>query len=142
TDLFMPSGRVRERRLPHSTGEAAKGVAVRERRPKGYSGSSHGSSPSFGFARRKDLRTMHKPLLLTLPFALLASTAIAQDQVVNVFNWSDYIAEDTLELFEAETGISVEYNFFDNNEMVENLLLAGSSGYDVVVPSGFFLERQ
>lgn len=83
---------------------------------------------------------MHKPLLLTLPFALLASTAIAQ--TVNVYNWSDYIAEDTLELFETETGISVVYDFFDNNEIVENKLLAGSSGYDVVVPSGFFLERQ
>lgn len=83
---------------------------------------------------------MYKPLLLTLPFALMATTAHAQ--TVNVYNWSDYIAEDTLELFEAETGITVNYDVFDSNEIVEAKLLAGNSGYDVVIPSGFFLERQ
>jgi putrescine transport system substrate-binding protein len=97
----------------------------------------------FWFREAKGIPSaMHKPLLLTLPFALLASTAFAQDQVVNVYNWSDYIAEDTLELFEAETGIAVNYDVFDSNEIVEAKLLAGNSGYDVVIPSGFFLERQ
>lgn len=75
--------------------------------------------------------------------ALLAATpALAQENVVNVYNWSDYIAEDTIANFEAETGIKVNYDVFDSNELVEAKLLAGSSGYDVVVPSGFFLERQ
>jgi putrescine transport system substrate-binding protein len=83
---------------------------------------------------------MHKSLLLTVPFALMASTALAQ--TVNVYNWSDYIAEDTLEKFTAETGITANYDWFDANETVEAKLLAGSSGFDVVVPSGFFLERQ
>ena len=86
---------------------------------------------------------MRKPFVfLSLSAALLASSAIAQDQTVNVYNWSDYIAEDTLEKFTAETGIAVNYDVFDSNEIVEAKLLAGSSGYDVVIPSGFFLERQ
>jgi putrescine transport system substrate-binding protein len=72
-----------------------------------------------------------------------AAPALAQEEpVVNVYNWSDYIAEDTVAKFEAETGIKVNYDVFDSNELVEAKLLAGSSGYDVVVPSGFFLERQ
>ena len=83
---------------------------------------------------------MHKSCLITLPFALMASSAIAQ--TVNIYNWSDYIAEDTIEQFEAQTGISVNYDVFDSNEIVEAKLLAGNSGYDVVIPSGFFLERQ
>ena len=86
---------------------------------------------------------MHKPFVfLSLSAAFLASPAIAQNQTVNVYNWSDYIAEDTLERFTAETGIAVNYDVFDSNEIVEAKLLAGSSGYDVVIPSGFFLERQ
>ena len=86
---------------------------------------------------------MHKPLIfLTLSAAMMASSALGQDQTVNIYNWSDYIAEDTLEQFTAETGIATNYDVFDSNEIVEARLLAGSSGYDVVVPSGFFLERQ
>ncbi|MCD7060742.1 polyamine ABC transporter substrate-binding protein [Pelagibacterium xiamenense] len=84
---------------------------------------------------------MHKPLLATLGIALLATTS-ANAQSVNIYNWSDYIAEDTLAKFEAETGITPVYDVFDSNEIVEAKLLAGNSGYDVVVPSGFFLERQ
>ncbi len=80
--------------------------------------------------------------LIALGVLLLAAPALAQDNVVNVYNWSDYIAEDTVAKFEAETGIKVNYDVFDSNELVEAKLLAGSSGYDVVIPSGFFLERQ
>jgi putrescine transport system substrate-binding protein len=89
-------------------------------------------------------RIMHKSLALSLGALLLSSTAVmAQEEpVLNVYNWSDYIAEDTIPKFEAETGIKVNYDVFDSNELVEAKLLAGSSGYDVVVPSGFFLERQ
>ncbi|MEO5806169.1 polyamine ABC transporter substrate-binding protein [Devosia sp.] len=86
---------------------------------------------------------MNKSLVLALGTLLLAGPALAQEEaVVNVYNWSDYIAEDTVSKFEAETGIKVNYDVFDSNELVEAKLLAGNSGYDVVVPSGFFLERQ
>jgi putrescine transport system substrate-binding protein len=89
-------------------------------------------------------RIMKNTLTLSLGALLLTSTAVlAQEEpVLNVYNWSDYIAEDTISKFEAETGIKVNYDVFDSNELVEAKLLAGSSGYDVVVPSGFFLERQ
>ena len=86
---------------------------------------------------------MHRPMMIALGALLLSGTAaLAQENVVNVYNWSDYIAEDTVAKFEAETGIKVNYDVFDSNELVEAKLLAGNSGYDVVVPSGFFLERQ
>jgi len=85
---------------------------------------------------------MKRALAVALGALLAATPALAQDQVVNVYNWSDYIAEDTIEKFTAETGITVNYDVFDSNELVESKLLAGNSGYDVVVPSGFFLERQ
>jgi putrescine transport system substrate-binding protein len=64
------------------------------------------------------------------------------DQVVNVYNWSDYIDEEILTDFEKETGIKVVYDVFDSNDILETKLLAGSTGYDVVVPSGTFLARQ
>jgi putrescine transport system substrate-binding protein len=86
---------------------------------------------------------MKKSLAVALGVLMIAVPALAQEEpVVNVYNWSDYIAEDTVAKFEAETGIKVNYDVFDSNELVEAKLLAGSSGYDVVVPSGFFLERQ
>jgi len=85
---------------------------------------------------------MTKSLMVALGALLIATPALAQDNVVNVYNWSDYIAEDTVAKFQDETGIKVNYDVFDSNEMVEAKLLAGASGYDVVVPSGFFLERQ
>jgi putrescine transport system substrate-binding protein len=86
---------------------------------------------------------MKKSLMVALGALMVAAPALAQEEpVVNVYNWSDYIAEDTIAKFEAETGIKVNYDVFDSNELVEAKLLAGSSGYDVVVPSGFFLERQ
>ncbi len=61
---------------------------------------------------------------------------------VNVYNWSDYIAEDTIPNFEQQSGVKVTYDVFDSDEMVETKLLAGSSGYDVVVPTMNFLGRQ
>jgi len=62
-------------------------------------------------------------------------------KTVNVYNWGDYIAPGVLEEFEAATGINVNYDIFDSQEMLETKLLAGRSGYDVVVVSGHFLER-
>jgi putrescine transport system substrate-binding protein len=86
---------------------------------------------------------MLKPMMIALGALVLAAPAIAQEEaVLNVYNWSDYIAEDTIANFEAETGIKVNYDVYDNNEIVDAKLLAGSSGYDIVVPSGNFLERQ
>jgi putrescine transport system substrate-binding protein len=72
----------------------------------------------------------------------LAGTAIAQDKVVRVYNWSDYIDPTILEEFTAETGIRVVYDVYDSNDILETKLLAGSSGYDLVVPSAYFLARQ
>ena len=85
------------------------------------------------------------------PVALIAATAaalvlalpaLAEDKVVNVYNWSDYIDPATLEAFTKETGIKVVYDTMDSNEVLETKLLAGNTGYDVVVPSGAFLQRQ
>ncbi len=71
-----------------------------------------------------------------------APAPAAEDKVVNVLNWSDYIAPDTIEKFEKETGIKVHYDVFDSNEVLETKLLTGRTGYDVVVPTDYFLERQ
>ncbi|MEM1345368.1 MAG: polyamine ABC transporter substrate-binding protein [Pseudomonadota bacterium] len=73
---------------------------------------------------------------------LAAGHAFAQEQTVNVYNWSDYIDEEILAEFTAETGIEVVYDVFDSNEILETKLLAGGSGYDVVVPTGSFMQRQ
>lgn len=66
----------------------------------------------------------------------------AEDKVVHVYNWSDYIDDTILKEFEAETGIKVVYDTFDSNDTLETKLLTGNTGYDVVVPSGSFLARQ
>ena len=85
---------------------------------------------------------MIRAALSALGLALaLALPAVAQERVVNVYNWSDYIDPKVLESFTKETGIKVTYDTYDNNEIVETKLLAGKSGYDVVVPSGPFLQR-
>jgi putrescine transport system substrate-binding protein len=71
-----------------------------------------------------------------------AAAAPAEDKVLNVYNWSDYIDPAVIEAFTKETGIEVSYDVFDSNEVLETKLLTGQSGYDVVVPSAYFLERQ
>jgi putrescine transport system substrate-binding protein len=88
------------------------------------------------------MKTFGKTLLALSLTAAVASAAQADDKVLHVYNWSDYIAEDTLANFEKETGIKVVYDVFDSNEVLEAKLLAGSSGYDVVVPSNPFLAKQ
>ncbi|MBC7132177.1 MAG: polyamine ABC transporter substrate-binding protein [Roseovarius sp.] len=80
---------------------------------------------------------------LMMTTAALALTAMAaQAQEVRVYNWSDYIDESLLSKFEQETGIKLIYDVFDSNEVLETKMLAGGSGYDVVVPTGTFLQRQ
>lgn len=83
-------------------------------------------------------------LLLAGAAAILMSAGLAsaEDRVVNVYNWSDYIDESILEDFTKETGIKVVYDVFDSNEILETKLLAGGTGYDIVVPTGTFLGRQ
>lgn len=72
-----------------------------------------------------------------------AATATAQEKVLNVFNWNDYVAPDTLSKFTAETGIKINYDVYDGNEILEAKLLAGKSGYDLVFPSAspFFAKQ-
>ena len=84
--------------------------------------------------------TKLKLILSASAFAMGAAAAGAEE--VRVYNWSDYIDEGLLEKFEEETGIKLIYDVFDSNEVLETKMLAGSSGYDVVVPSGTFLQRQ
>ena len=69
-----------------------------------------------------------------------ASSAFASGEL-NIYNWSDYIAEDTIANFEAETGIKVVYDVYDSNEVLDAKMMAGSSGYDLVVPTADFLAR-
>jgi putrescine transport system substrate-binding protein len=77
-----------------------------------------------------------------LAAGLLFSSAQAEERTVNFYNWSNYMAPGVLEDFTKETGIKVVYDTFDANETLETRLLAGKSGYDVVVPTGYFLQRQ
>jgi len=71
-----------------------------------------------------------------------ARAAESEPKVLNVYNWSDYIAEDTLANFERETGIKVRYDNYDTNEILHAKLVAGRSGYDIVVPSAHFAKQQ
>jgi putrescine transport system substrate-binding protein len=87
---------------------------------------------------RKALLLSAAPLLAVA----MSLSADAQEKVVNVYNWSDYIDESILTDFTKETGIKVVYDVFDSNEILETKLLAGGSGYDVVVPTAHFLARQ
>lgn len=74
--------------------------------------------------------------------AVMAQAAFAEDQQVNVYNWSDYIAHDTIPTFEKQTGIKVRYDSYDSDDTLQAKLLSGSSGYDVVVPSSAYMARQ
>lgn len=79
-------------------------------------------------------------LLGALVFSIVGASA--QQKMVNVYNWSDYIDPRLLDEFTKETGIKVTYDTYDSNETLEAKLLAGRSGYDIVAPSGTFLQRQ
>ena len=83
-----------------------------------------------------------KTLLALSVAGMMAGAVQADDKVLHVYNWSDYIAPDTIANFEKESGIKVVYDVFDSNETLEAKLLAGKSGYDVVVPSNNFLAKQ
>ena len=94
------------------------------------------------------LEDLHVPIFSSLRNALLAAAGLtiavgAQAAgTVHIYNWSDYIGESTLADFQKETGIKPVYDVFDSNETLEGKLLAGRTGYDVVVPSNHFLGKQ
>jgi putrescine transport system substrate-binding protein len=79
---------------------------------------------------------------LAIMGVLASCSALAQERTVNFYNWSNYVAPGVLEEFTKSTGIKVVYDTFDANETLETRLLAGKSGYDVVVPTAYFLQRQ
>lgn len=83
---------------------------------------------------------------LVVAAAFSAGPSAAQkgktQRVLNVYNWSDYVDPAVLEEFTKSTGIKLRYDTFDTNDMLEAKLLAGRSGYDVVAPTGYFLQRQ
>lgn len=93
---------------------------------------------------------MRRPICLALVAAAVSIAvsimpAAAQpkaERIVNVYNWTDYIAPNVMDEFSKETGIKARYDTFDSNDTLETKLLAGKSGYDVVVPTAYFLERQ
>ena len=83
----------------------------------------------------------------TLKYAIFATATLISFQAAHaaelkIFNWSDYIDEEVLTDFTKETGIEVTYDVFDSNEVLETKLLAGGTGYDIVVPTASFLSRQ
>src|SRR5437870_6907489 len=92
-----------------------------------------------GHRRRFHVVAAAAALLALFSFSLPVE---AEERVVNFYNWSNYMAPGVLEDFTKETGIKVVYDTFDANETLETRLLAGKSGYDVVVPTGYFLQRQ
>lgn len=90
----------------------------------------------------KHLLSTIKKSAAVMAFGLTAALPTQAQETINFYNWSDYIAEDTLANFEKETGIKVTYDVFDSNEVLEAKLLAGRSGFDLVVPSATFMARQ
>ena len=81
-------------------------------------------------------------IIILALFTCALPAAPAAERVINFFNWSDYIDPSVLTDFTTATGIRVQYDTFDSNDILETKLLAGKSGYDVVVPTAYFLQRQ
>jgi putrescine transport system substrate-binding protein len=94
------------------------------------------------FVMRARIYPIHIVAIAAVLGTLASAPAQAQERVVNFYNWSNYVAPGVLEDFTKETGIKVVYDTFDANETLETRLLAGKSGYDVVVPTAYFLQRQ
>ncbi|MGN6549641.1 MAG: polyamine ABC transporter substrate-binding protein [Pararhizobium sp.] len=93
--------------------------------------------------KRRDLLAFGAALIAGgVLMANAVPAAKTEDRVVNIYNWSDYIDPQILKDFTQKTGIKVVYDTFDSNEVLETKLLAGSTGYDIVVPTATFLARQ
>lgn len=111
--------------------------------PAPVGASQRGNQRQAGRAARFTLLASQAFLALALATVCFPSLAPAQKQrVVNYYNWSDYQDPTVLDAFTKETGIAVRYDTFDSNDTLEAKLLAGKSGYDVVVPTAYFLARQ
>ena len=87
-------------------------------------------------------RTSLRLFAATTLLACAAAATAADAKVLNVYNWSDYIADDTIKNFEKETGIKVNYDNYDTNEVLHAKLVAGKTGYDIVVPGAHFAKTQ
>ena len=87
-------------------------------------------------------RSILQPVLAATALCGALASAAQADPQVHVYNWTDYIGKNTLKDFTKTTGIKVSYDVFDSNETLEGKLLAGRTGYDVVVPSNHFLGKQ
>jgi putrescine transport system substrate-binding protein len=99
------------------------------------------SKGSIAMAQRFKKLGASLALLTSAVFTAVCAHA-ADPKVLNIYNWSDYIAEDTIKNFEKETGIKVKYDNYDNNEILHTKLVAGRSGYDIVVPGSHFAKTQ
>lgn len=87
-------------------------------------------------------KTKQMLLAAAVGMAVIASAQAEQQRVLNVYNWSDYVAPNTISNFEKKSGIKVIFDVYDSNEVLEAKLLSGGSGYDIVVPSNPFLAKQ
>ncbi len=85
---------------------------------------------------------LYSAIWITAVVIGMTAAQAADSKVLNIYNWSDYIADDTIKNFEKETGIKVRYDNYDSNETLHAKLLAGNSGYDIVVPSAEFAKIQ
>ena len=83
-----------------------------------------------------------RPAPLMALIVLVVMAGCGRPSTVNLYIWSDYLAPDTLAAFEKQTGVAVRVSYFDSLETMESRMLTGHSGFDVVVPTGIFLQRQ
>jgi putrescine transport system substrate-binding protein len=93
-------------------------------------------------ASKMNMRFVGSVLGFAAMLAIATQPACAEDNQLNVYNWSDYVAHDTVPNFEKKTGINVRYDSYDSDDTLQAKLLSGSSGYDVVVPSSAYMARQ
>ena len=130
---------------PHTApcaGGWATGMDVRDRTDR--ISNSPGRSAACKINKKEDrrVRISFRKTLTAAAVALGLTTVAQAAPSVHIYNWTDYIGETTLDDFQKATGIKPVYDVFDSNETLEGKLLAGHSGYDVVVPSNHFLGKQ
>ena len=109
---------------------------------RGFSNKQPAFRPAEPWRLSQEDYSMRSTLKSLIVAVAVSGAASAQAASVHIYNWSDYIGETTLEEFEKATGITPVYDVFDSNETLEGKLLAGRTGYDVVVPSNHFLGKQ
>jgi len=111
---------------------------------RGNGNRAGGNGPQGNRARGASfVRTVVGLLLLAGGAALVGPVQAGDDEkVLNIYNWSEYIGDQTIRNFEKETGIKVNYDTFDGNEVLHAKLRSGHTGYDIVVPSAHWAKRQ